>query len=140
MSVHRETTRAAAGRLDTFSKKIATAAIDLTDDKTAALKKLLNDENAAEDINKLVRGFDFAGKKGVGLLFVVDGMSKAKKGANIWVTFIDMGTKKVLMTERMEGKATMAFGFRNYWANPLRDVINDIEKKKFKEWKAKYGG
>jgi hypothetical protein len=93
-----------------------------------------------DDINKLVKGFDFGGKKGVGLLFVVEGMSKAKKGAGIWVTFIDMGAKKVLMTERMEGKTGMGFGFRNYWANPIRDVIGDIESKKYKEWKSKYGG
>lgn len=93
-----------------------------------------------EDITKLVKGFDFEGKKGVGLLFVVDGMSKGKKGEGIWVTLIDMAAKKVLMTERMEGKTGMAFGFRNYWATPIRDVINDIEKKKYKEWKSKYGG
>lgn len=93
-----------------------------------------------EDINKLVKGFDFANKKGVGLLFVVEGMSKAKKGASIWVTFIDMGAKKVLMTERVEGKTGMGFGFRNFWANPIREVIEDIEKKKYKEWKARYGG
>lgn len=93
-----------------------------------------------EDITKLVKGFDFEAKKGVGLLFVVDGMSKGKKGEGIWVTLIDMAAKKVLMTERMEGKTGMAFGFRNYWATPIRDVINDIEKKKYKEWKSKYGG
>ena len=93
-----------------------------------------------EDITKLVKGFDFEGKKGVGLLFVVDGMSKGKKGEGIWVTLIDMAAKKVLMTERMEGKTGMAFGFRNYWATPIRAVIDDIEKKKYKEWKSKYGG
>ncbi|MEP7107083.1 MAG: hypothetical protein ABI760_03860 [Ferruginibacter sp.] len=92
-----------------------------------------------DDINKLVKGFDFSGKKGVGVLFIVEGMSKAKKGAAIWVTFIDMGAKKVLMTERMEGKTGMAFGFRNFWANPIRDVLDDIEKKKYNEWKSKYG-
>ncbi|MEP7144431.1 MAG: hypothetical protein ABI707_16215 [Ferruginibacter sp.] len=93
-----------------------------------------------EDITKLVKGFDFEGKKGVGLLLVVEGMSKGKKGASIWVTLIDMGSKKVLMTERMEGKTSMGFGFRNFWANPIRDVIGDIESKKFKEWKTRYGG
>lgn len=93
-----------------------------------------------DDIKKLVSGFDYAGKKGVGLLFVVEGMSKAKKGAAIWVTLVDMGSRKLLMTERMEGKTGMAFGFRNFWANPIRDIIEDIEKKKFSEWKAKYGG
>ena len=93
-----------------------------------------------EDITKLVKGFDFAGKKGAGLLFIVEGMSKGKKGASIWVTLIDMATKKVLMTERMEGKTGMSIGFRNYWANPMNDLIKSIEKKKFKEWQTKYGG
>ena len=51
-----------------------------------------------------------------------------------------MGSRKLLMTERMEGKTGMAFGFRNFWANPIRHIIEDIEKKKFSEWKAKYGG
>lgn len=93
-----------------------------------------------DDIVKLVKGFDFAGKKGAGLLFIVEGMSKGKKGASVWVTLIDMATKKVLMTERVEGKTGMSIGFRNYWANPINDVIKTIEKKKYKEWQAKYGG
>ncbi|MBC7686873.1 MAG: hypothetical protein H7211_01705 [Aquabacterium sp.] len=93
-----------------------------------------------EDITKLVNGFNFEGKKGIGLLFVADGMSKGKKSEGLWVTLIDMAAKKVLMTERMEGKTGMAFGFRNYWATPIRAVIDDIEKKKYKEWKSKYGG
>ena len=93
-----------------------------------------------EDIRKLVKEFDFGGKKGIGLLMVVDGMSKAKKAAGVWVILIDMGSKKVLMTELVEGKTGMAFGFRNYWANPIKDVIDEVEKKKYNSWKAKYGG
>ncbi len=92
-----------------------------------------------DDINKLVKGFDFGGKKGIGLLFVVDGMSKARKSAGIWVTLIDMGAKKMLMTERMQGEPG-GFGFRNYWAGSFRKVIEEIEKRKYKDWKAKYGG
>ncbi|MEO7768762.1 MAG: hypothetical protein ABIS01_15130 [Ferruginibacter sp.] len=93
-----------------------------------------------DDISKLVKGFDFGGKKGIGLLIVMEGMSKANKGAAMWVTLVDMQAKKVLLTERMIGKTGIAFGFRNYWANPIRDVVEDIEKKKYKEWKSKYGG
>ena len=93
-----------------------------------------------EDISKLVKEWDFGGKKGAGLLFVVEGMSKTNKGASIWVTLVDMATNKLLMTERMEGKTAIGFGFRNYWANPLKNVITNIEKNKYKEWKAKYGG
>ncbi|MEO6718793.1 MAG: hypothetical protein ABIN67_00465 [Ferruginibacter sp.] len=91
------------------------------------------------DITKLVKSWDFASKKGVGLMIVVEGMSKARKGASMWVTLVDMGSKKVLMTERMEGKTSIGFGFRNYWSNPIKDVIGDIEKKKYNDWKSKYG-
>ncbi len=45
-------TRAAAARLDTFAKKIASAAVDLADDKTAALKKLLDDAKNADSAAK----------------------------------------------------------------------------------------
>ena len=47
----------------------------------------------------------FQGKKGIGILFVMEAMSKREKAAAIWVTLIDMKTKKVLLTERIEGKA-----------------------------------
>ena len=93
------------------------------------------------DIDKLVKGFDFGAidNKVVGLLFIVDGMSNANKTATIWVTFVDVKTKKVLHTERMEGNAS-GFGFRNYWSSTIRNVLGQIEQKKYSEWKSKYGG
>ena len=91
------------------------------------------------DIETLVKGFDFGDKKGVGLLFVMEGMGKSEKSAAMWVTLIDMKSKKVLMTERMEGKTGMGFGFRNFWAIPIKNVIEEIDKKKYSEWKSKYG-
>ncbi len=90
------------------------------------------------DITALVKGFDFGGKKGVGLLFVMEGMSKSQKGSSVWVTLVDMNNKKVLMTERMEAKAAGGFGFRNYWASTIRTLIETIDKKKYKEWKQKF--
>ena len=92
------------------------------------------------DITALVKGFDFGTKnKAIGLLFIVDGMSKSAKAATIWVAFVDVKTKKVLLTEKLEGKAG-GFGFRNYWAAAIKNVLDQIEKKKFSEWKSKYGG
>lgn len=91
------------------------------------------------DIISLVRGFDFGDKKGVGLLFVVEAMSKSEKAAAIWVTLVDMKSKKVLMTDRMESKVSMAFGFRNYWASPFKNLLDAIEKRKYNEWRSKYG-
>lgn len=93
----------------------------------------------AADISGVIKDLETGDKKGVGLVFVVEAMSKTQKAAAIWVTLFDIKTKKVLLTERMEGTAG-GFGFRNYWAASIKDVMNDIEKKKFKEWKAAYGG
>lgn len=89
------------------------------------------------DIGKLVSSYDFAGKTGIGLLLVVDGMSKANQAATIYVTFVNMASKHVLLTERLEGKAG-GFAFQNYWAKPIEDVIKKIKKTKYKEWKEKY--
>jgi hypothetical protein len=93
------------------------------------------------DINSTVKGLNISKKDGVGLLFVMEAMRKIeKKGdAAIWVTFIDMKTKKVLMTERIEVKAAGGFGFRNYWASTIKELIDEIDKPKYKEWQTKYG-
>jgi glycosyltransferase involved in cell wall biosynthesis len=90
-----------------------------------------------DDITALVKGFDFGDKKGIGLLFVMEAMSKSGKAAAIWVTFIDMKTKKVLLTERIECKTKMAIGFRNYWASSVKSLLDEIEDRKYKEWKNK---
>ncbi len=91
-----------------------------------------------EDISNLVKGFDLGDKKGIGILFVMEAMSKSAKTAAIWVTFIDMKSKKVLLTERLEEKVGMAIGFRNYWANSIKKVLDEIEGDKYKEWKKKF--
>ncbi len=89
------------------------------------------------DIDKLVSSYDFAGKTGIGLLFVVDGMSKLNQAATVYITFVNMTSKRVLLAERLEGKVG-GFGFRNYWAKPIEEVIKKIKKTKYKEWKEKY--
>jgi len=45
-------TRAAAARLDSFAKKMTSVAVDLADDKIAALKKLLDDAKNADSAAK----------------------------------------------------------------------------------------
>ena len=91
-----------------------------------------------EDIANVVKGYDFGDKKGIGILFVVEALSKSGKNAAIWVAFIDMKAKKMLMTERMESKAKGGFSWRNYWASAFKDLLDDIEDKKYKEWQSKY--
>ena len=93
------------------------------------------------DIAGCVKALDLKGKEGVGLVFIMEGMKKEEKksyGA-VWVTLVDMKTKKVLMTERMEQEAA-GFGFRNFWVSIIKKSIVEIDKKAYKSWKNKYGG
>ena len=113
----------------------------------ANVKEILSSNEAdfnrfkESDIKSIVNDLDLSGKQGIGLLFVMEAMRKIKKnsGVAIWVTLVDMKTKKVLMTERIESEVIGGIGFRNYWASAIKNLIDNIEKKKYKEWQLKYG-
>lgn len=93
------------------------------------------------DIANCVKALNLKGKEGVGLVFIMEGMKKEEKKSygSVWVTLIDMKTKKVLMTERMEQEAA-GFGFRNFWVSIIKKSLLEIDKKKYKVWKSTYGG
>ncbi len=93
------------------------------------------------DVTTIVNNLDLSGKTGVGLLFVIEALRKIdnKGDAAVWVTFIDMKTKKILMTERLVSKGNGGIGFRNFWASTIKTLLNDIQDKKYKEWRGKYG-
>ncbi len=93
------------------------------------------------DIEQAVEDLNISRKSSVGVLFVMEAMRKTdKKGdASIWVVFIDMRDKKILMSERIEVKAAGGFGFRNFWASTIKDLIDEIDSHKFKDWKKQYG-
>jgi hypothetical protein len=97
-----------------------------------------SDENrlTAADIQNAVNQYDLTGKKGVGVVFIMEGLNKPGAKGSMYVTFIDMATKKVLLTERMVGKAG-GFGYKNYWAKSVYEVLEDIKKSKYKEWQTK---
>ncbi|GAA3940338.1 hypothetical protein GO495_09930 [Chitinophaga oryziterrae] len=86
------------------------------------------------DIAKHVKSYELSGKKGIGLVFIMDGMSKTNKEAAMYVTLLNLSNKKVLFTERMTGKA-QGFGFRNYWAYTVYKVLHSIDKDDYADWK-----
>jgi hypothetical protein len=87
------------------------------------------------DIDKLVNNFNYGAHRGYGVLLIVEGMDKTKKLATIWFTLINMDSKTVLTTERVNGKLGSGFGFRNYWASAIKNAINDVEDKNYNQWK-----
>lgn len=91
------------------------------------------------DIANCVEALSLEGKEGIGMLFIMEGMKKlsGKGYGSVWVTLINMKTKEVLMSERIEHEAE-GFGFRNYWVSVIRKTIIDIDWSKYKAWKKKY--
>jgi hypothetical protein len=59
---------------------------------------------------------------GVGLVFIVESLDKPNKRGIYWVTFFDIETKKVLLTEQIIGIPGGA-GLRNYWANSFYSAL-----------------
>ena len=92
------------------------------------------------DISAMVKKLGTIKGSGIGVVFIMEGMKKEEKKSygSVWVALIDVKTKKLLMAERMEEEAA-GFGFRNFWASIIKRAIQDIDKKKYKEWKKTYG-
>lgn len=92
------------------------------------------------DISAEIKALSIKDKDGIGLVFVMEGMKKEEKKSygSVWVVLVDMKSKKVLMAERMEQEAA-GFGFRNFWVSIIKKSLVEIEKKKYKVWKSKYG-
>ena len=86
-------------------------------------------------ISELVKKYSSADKKdGVGLVFIVENFNKGSQTANVYVTFFDIATKKVLLCEYMNGKAA-GVGMRNYWAGAVKSIIKQLGNGTFKSWK-----
>ena len=80
------------------------------------------------DIQLIVDEYEFSESEGIGLVFIMQKLDKSipKPLGTMFVTFIDFQTKKVLLTEKMSGRAG-GFGMRNYWVRTVKNVLNDIE-------------
>jgi len=83
----------------------------------------------AEKVRQIISAYDSGDKEGIGLAFIVESLNKHSEKAYIWVTFFDIRSKRVLMTERLDGKAG-GYGFRNYWAEAYYKVMKSAYKSK----------
>lgn len=79
------------------------------------------------DIAALVSGYALEKKAGTGLVFVMDRLVKAQETGCLYVVFFDIGSRKVLHSERMVEKAG-GFGFRNFWFSPVKNAVKKLPK------------
>jgi len=89
------------------------------------------------DVEEIIAGYDFKDLNGIGLMFNVESFNKINVEGSIWVTFINLGTKEVLFTERMVAPPT-GMGMRNYWAGCIYEILTKIRKKEFEMWRKKH--
>ena len=105
---------------------------------TVKLNELFVDRSyslSESDINNIVEEYNFSNiKQTIALVFIIERLDKPKEQAVFWVTLINSRTKEIILTERMIGKPG-GFGFRNYWAGSIYDIIKQIKKKKYKQSK-----
>lgn len=80
----------------------------------------------SKKIETMVAHYDFNNQEGIGLMFFVEGMNKPKTEISCWVTFVNMKTKKVLLTQREVGKVG-GIGFRNYWAKGFFSILKEMK-------------
>jgi hypothetical protein len=130
-AVHRSDVKFAVDVTEKMNKKIAGKNFFSDDMKDYPS---LSESTIAAQVKK----YDFAGNTGIGMIIFVEGMHKAEdKGgdsyATVWITFVDMKSKKVLFTAKEQGKPG-GFGFKNYWAGAWKNVLK-AAKSDWKNWK-----
>ncbi len=88
-------------------------------------------------IADIIKKYNTNEKQGIGIVFIMESFDKPKKLSIMWVTFFDIASKKVLLTEKMSGKAG-GVGFRNYWARTYYNVMVKIQKTEYLKWEKEY--
>jgi len=116
--------------LELVKKNNAAADIDAIFDQAA------KNDLSEEKVQKIISSYQISGKKGLGLVFIVDNFNKTEEQGSIYVTFFDLATKKVLLTKLYVGKPG-GFGLKNYWARVVYNVMEASGKdlKKIKKGK-----
>ncbi len=92
------------------------------------------DNNA---ISQMISEYNCERKDGIGLVFIMELFDKGALKGVMDVTFFDIATKKVLLTQKMIGKPG-GFGVKSFWIRSVFEVLKQIEEREYKNWKNIY--
>jgi hypothetical protein len=115
-----------------FIKTEATLDLEQVDARNAAIDPgtlVISEEHtiAPDDVKKVIAQYNTSGKTGLGLVFVAENLNKVKQTGSYYVCFFDQTTKEIIDSQRYEAKAA-GFGFRNYWAGSIYNVMKSWAK------------
>jgi len=90
------------------------------------------------EIAGMVKKYKSTEKEGLGVVFIIESFDKFKESGFMYVTFFNIATKEVILTEKLSGKAG-GFGLKSYWAKTIFLVLEQCEKK-MGSWKKQVEG
>jgi hypothetical protein len=73
-------------------------------------------------VKNVINKYHSTDNSGTGLILVAENLNKASKQASYYVCFFNIETKKIIDIKRMVGSVS-GFGFRNYWARTIYNVM-----------------
>jgi hypothetical protein len=77
---------------------------------------------APEEIGSMIKKYRNDENSGLGLVFIAENLNKITQTGSYYVCFFDIASKEIIDSKRMEAKAA-GFGFRNYWAGSVYNIM-----------------
>ncbi|MCX6328466.1 MAG: hypothetical protein NTZ85_02980 [Bacteroidia bacterium] len=74
------------------------------------------------EIKNIIQKYNSKDNSGTGLVFIAENLSKVSLSGSYYVCFFDIATKEIIDSRRMVG-AVGGFGFRNYWASTIFNIM-----------------
>lgn len=88
------------------------------------------------DINEYLLSYAIPNKSGLGMVYLVEALNASEKHLSIWITFFDIKTGEVLLTEPIRAKGN-GRKFKYWWKNAFLELFDDSSKD-YKAWKKIY--
>lgn len=90
-----------------------------------------------DDVRQIVSLYDFKGMTGTGVMFVVEAFNKPDLKSVVWVTFVNLETREVLLSEKLVDEPA-GFGLRNFWAGSIYKILKQIKRRDYDVWRRQY--
>ena len=100
-------------------------------DLSIVTERNLNFTNSTEQLTKdmisqMISEYKVHKTEGIGLVFIIDSFDKSQEKAFVWVTFFDIASKKVLLTEQESGKPKHSSSMVLHWGTAMLDIMSKV--------------
>ena len=74
------------------------------------------------EVDNIIKKLDTKDNTGMGLIFIAESLNKSTSSGSYYVCFFNIATKEIIDSKKISGNAK-GFGFRNYWAGSVYEVM-----------------